>query len=199
MEPAYGCFFTKENVRVHKLSNGLVLLMTSDQNIPNIAYYTFFRVGSRNERPGLTGVSHFIEHMMFNGSTQVKPGELDQIMEFHGGSNNAYTSDDITAYTDWFPAMALEKMVALEADRMQGCLFDTEVLESERGVVSSERRLSVENSNEGLLMESVRATAIMAHPYHWDVIGWISRSRVGNGMKFCNTTGNFMRPIMRCW
>lgn len=166
--------FSKENIRVHMLDNGLKVLLFEDPSIPNIAYYTFFRVGSRNERPGLTGVSHFIEHMMFNGSTHVKPGELDQIMEFNGGSNNAYTSEDITAYTDWFPADAAEKMIALEADRMQGCLFDSEVLESERGVVASERRLSVENDNESLLMESVRATAIIAHPYHWDVIGWMS-------------------------
>ncbi len=166
--------FSKENVRVHRLDNGLKVLLFEDHTIPNIAYYTFFRVGSRNERPGLTGVSHFIEHMMFNGSTHVKPGELDQIMEYHGGSNNAYTSDDVTAYTDWFPSAAAEKMIALEADRMQGCLFDPQVLESERGVVASERRLSVDNDNENLLMESVRATAIMAHPYHWDVIGWMS-------------------------
>jgi len=166
--------FSKENVRVHRLNNGLKVLLFEDHTIPNIAYYTFFRVGSRNERPGLTGVSHFIEHMMFNGSAHVKPGELDQIMEYHGGSNNAYTSDDVTAYTDWFPSAAAEKMIALEADRMQGCLFDPQVLESERGVVASERRLSVENDNESLLMESVRATAIMAHPYHWDVIGWMS-------------------------
>lgn len=166
--------FTKENIQVHHLNNGLKVLMFEDHDIPNIAYYTFFRVGSRNERPGLTGVSHFIEHMMFNGSTNVKPGELDQIMEYNGGSNNAFTSDDITAYTDWFPALALEKMMDLEADRIQGCLFDPHVLESERGVVASERRLSTENDNESMLMESVRATAIMAHPYHWDVIGWMS-------------------------
>ncbi|HPN34162.1 MAG TPA: pitrilysin family protein [bacterium] len=166
--------FSKENVRVHRLDNGLKVLLFEDHSIPNIAYYTFFRVGSRNERPGLTGVSHFIEHMMFNGSAHVKPGELDRIMEYHGGSNNAYTSDDVTAYTDWFPSAAAEKMIALEADRMQGCLFDPQVLESERGVVASERRLSVDNDNENLLMESVRATAIMAHPYHWDVIGWMS-------------------------
>ncbi len=166
--------FTKDNIRVHNLDNGLKVLLFEDHAIPNIAYYTFFRVGSRNERPGLTGVSHFIEHMMFNGSTNVKPGELDRIMEFNGGSNNAFTSDDITAYTDWFPSPALEKMMDLEADRMQGCLFDAEVLESERGVVASERRLSTENDNESMLMESVRATAVMAHPYHWDVIGWMS-------------------------
>jgi zinc protease len=166
--------FKKEDIRVDKLENGLKIIFYQDPKIPNIAYYTFFRVGSRNERPGLTGVSHFIEHMMFNGTQRFGPGEFDRIMEFYGGSNNAYTGDDFTAYTDWFPSQALEKMIELEADRMPGLVFDPQVLESERGVVASERRMSVENNNEAMLNENVRATAIMAHPYHWEVIGWMS-------------------------
>jgi zinc protease len=166
--------FRKEDVKVHQLGNGLKVLLIEDHNIPNIALYTFFRVGSRNERPGLTGVSHFIEHMMFNGTAQVGPGEFDRRMEFRGGSNNAFTADDMTAYTDWFPAAALEAMIGMESDRMQGLAFVPEVLESERGVVASERRTSVDNNNDSILNENVRATAIMAHPYHWDVIGWMS-------------------------
>ncbi|MGA2362343.1 MAG: pitrilysin family protein [Candidatus Aminicenantales bacterium] len=166
--------FKKEDVKVHQLENGLKVLLVEDHNIPNIALYTFFRVGSRNERAGLTGVSHFIEHMMFNGTPKVGPGEFDRRMEFRGGSNNAYTADDMTAYTDWFPAAALEAMIEMESDRMQGLAFVPEVLESERGVVASERRVSVENNNDSILNENVRATAIMAHSYHWDVIGWMS-------------------------
>jgi zinc protease len=166
--------FRKEDVKVQQLENGLKVLLVEDHNIPNIALYTFFRVGSRNERPGLTGVSHFIEHMMFNGTPKVGPGEFDRRMEFRGGRNNAYTADDMTAYTDWFPAAALEAMIEMEADRMQGLAFVPEVLESERGVVASERRMGVENNNDSILNENVRATAIMAHPYHWDVIGWMS-------------------------
>jgi zinc protease len=166
--------FRREEIKVHQLENGLKILLLEDHTIPNIALYTFFRVGSRNERPGLTGVSHFIEHMMFNGTQKFGPGEFDRLMEFKGGSNNAYTSDDMTVYTDWFPAEALEKILEMEADRMQGLIFDPQVFESERGVVASERRMSVENNNEALLYENVRATAIQAHPYHWDVIGWMS-------------------------
>jgi zinc protease len=166
--------FHIENIAVHRLDNGLKVLLFEDHDIPNIAYYTFFRVGSRNERPGLTGVSHFIEHMMFNGSAVFGPGEFDRVMEFNGGANNAYTGDDFTAYTDWFPKEALEEMMKLEADRMRGLRFDPAVLESERGVIASERRLGVENDNDSLLDEAVRATAIMAHPYHWGVIGWMS-------------------------
>jgi len=166
--------FDKENVQVHQLANGLKVLLVEDHGIPNIALYTFFRVGSRNERPGLTGVSHFIEHMMFNGTADFGPGEFDRRMEFLGGSNNAYTGDDLTAYTDWFPAAALDTMLRMESDRMQGLIFEPKVFESERGVIASERRLSVENNNDAILYENVRATAIMAHPYHWDVIGWMS-------------------------
>lgn len=166
--------FRKEDIKVHKLENGLKILLLEDHDIPNIALYNFFRVGSRNERPGLTGVSHFIEHMMFNGTQKFGPGEFDRKMEFSGGSNNAFTGLDMTGYTDWFPAAALESMIELEADRMQGLIFDPEVFESERGVLASERRVGVENNNDAILSENVQATAIMAHPYHWDVIGWMS-------------------------
>ena len=166
--------FKKEDVKVSTLANGLKVLIVEDHNIPSVALYTFFRVGSRNERPGLTGVSHFIEHMMFNGTPAIGPGEFDRRMEFRGGSNNAYTADDMTAYTDWFPPAALETMIAMEADRMQGLAFVPEVFESERGVIASERRMGVENNNDAILDENVRATSIMAHPYHWDVIGWMS-------------------------
>ena len=166
--------FRKEDVKVHKLGNGLKILLLEDHDIPNVALYTYFHVGSRNERPGLTGVSHFIEHMMFNGTKKYAPGEFDRTMEFAGGSNNAFTGDDMTGYTDWFPAAALKPMIAMEADRMQGSTFEPKVLESERQVIASERRMGIENSNDAILGENVRATAIMAHPYHWDVIGWMS-------------------------
>lgn len=166
--------FRREDIKVHKLDNGLKILFLEDHDIPNVALYTFFHVGSRNERPGITGVSHFIEHMMFNGTKRFGPGEFDRKMEFSGGSNNAFTSDDMTGYTDWFPAKALESMIEMEADRIQGLIFDPQVFESERGVIASERRMSVENNNDSILSENVRATAIMAHPYHWDVIGWMS-------------------------
>ncbi len=166
--------FRKEDVKVFTLDNGLKVLLLEDHALPNVSLYTFFRVGSRNERPGLTGVSHFIEHMMFNGTPKIGPGEFDRRMEFAGGANNAYTGDDMTAYTDWFPAAALEDMIVMESDRMQSASFDPQVFESERQVIASERRMGVDNNNDSILGENVRATAIMAHPYHWDVIGWMS-------------------------
>jgi zinc protease len=162
------------NIQEHTLANGMKILVQEDPAIPNVALYTFFRVGSRNEHEGITGLSHFFEHMMFNGAKKYGPGEFDKAMEANGGENNAYTSNDVTVYQDWFPSSALELIFDLESDRVQYLAFDPKIVESERQVVYSERRLSVDNSNLGLLDEQLGATAMMAHPYHWPVLGWPS-------------------------
>src|ERR1700720_2775124 len=156
------------------LKNGMKVLVQSDHSIPNVALYIFYRIGSRNERPGTTGLSHFFEHMMFNGAKKYGSGELDKIMEANGGSNNAYTTRDVTVYQDWFPRSALPLIYDIEADRIQNLSFDPKKIESERGVVASERRSSVDGQNEGLLDEQLWATAFMAHTYQWPVIGWMS-------------------------
>ncbi len=136
--------------------------------------YFFYRIGSRDERPGVTGISHFFEHMMFNGAKKYGPKQFDIQMEKNGGNNNAYTSHDLTVYTDWFPSSALELMFDMEADRIRDLAFDPKIIESERGVVYSERRLSVDNSPFGALNEQAMAAAFIAHPYHWPVVGWAS-------------------------
>jgi zinc protease len=163
-----------EAVQSSTLKNGMRVLVEEDHTIPTVALYLFFRVGSRNERPGITGLSHFFEHMMFNGSRKYGPGEFDRQMERNGGSNNAYTTKDTTVYTDWFPPAALELMMDMESDRMANLALDPKSVESERGVVYSERRLRVDNDNQGALFEQVNAAAFTAHPYHWPVIGWPS-------------------------
>jgi len=156
------------------LENGLEIIVWPDHDIPNVALHYFVRAGSRNEAPGITGLSHFFEHMMFNGTSSLEPGEFDRVMEAAGGANNAYTSDDVTVYTDWFPRSALEVIFELEAERLQNLDFDPEVVESERGVVYSERRTSIDNNNLRRLLEQVQATAYVAHPYQFPVIGWPS-------------------------
>ena len=156
------------------LKNGMKVLVQSDHSIPNVAMYIFYRIGSRNERPGTTGLSHFFEHMMFNGAKKYGPGELDKVMEGNGGSNNAYTTQNVTVYQDWFPHSTLPLIFDIEADRIRDLNFDPQKIESERGVVASERRLSVDNSNNGLLDEQLWATAFLAHPYQWPVVGWMS-------------------------
>jgi zinc protease len=156
------------------LKNGMKVLVQTDHNIPNVALYIFYRIGSRNERPGTTGLSHFFEHMMFNGAKKYGPGDLDKVMEANGGANNAYTSQNVTVYQDWFPRTALPVIFDIEADRIQNLSFDPAKIESERGVVASERRLSVDNNNGGLLDEQLWASAFIAHPYQWPVVGWMS-------------------------
>ena len=156
------------------LANGLKIIVWPDHDIPNANFYTFYKVGSRNEYPGITGLAHYFEHMMFNGTTRRAPGEFDKQMEAAGGSNNASTSNDLTIYTDWFPSSALETIFDLEGDRMANLAFDPKVVESERGVVYSERRSSVDNDNFGTLLEQMQATAFTAHPYQFPTIGWPS-------------------------
>jgi zinc protease len=161
-------------VESRTLKNGMKVLVQSDHSIPNVALYIFYRIGSRNERPGTTGLSHFFEHMMFNGAKKYGPGELDKVMEANGGSNNAYTTQNVTVYQDWFPRSAMPLIFDIEADRIQNLSFDPGKIESERGVVASERRASVDNDNGGLLNEQMWATAFIAHTYQWPVVGWMS-------------------------
>ncbi len=163
-----------DQVATKTLSNGLKIVVWPDHDIPNVALYNWYRVGSRNERAGITGISHFFEHMMFNGTSTRQPGEFDRTMEANGGSNNAYTSSDVTVYQDWFPRSALDVIFDLEGDRMANLSFDPKVVESERGVVYSERRSSVDNDNLGALVEQMDATAYLAHPYQIPTIGWPS-------------------------
>ena len=161
-------------VATKTLKNGMKVLVQSDHSIPNVALYIFYRVGSRNEHPGTTGLSHFFEHMMFNGAKKYGPGELDKVMEANGGENNAYTNQNLTVYQDWFPRSALPLIFDIEADRIRYLQFDPKKIASEREVVASERRLRTDNDNGGLLDEQLWATAYIAHPYQWPVVGWMS-------------------------
>lgn len=162
------------DVKTHTLKNGMKILVHEDHSIPNAAVYIFYRIGSRNERPGTTGLSHFFEHMMFNGAKKYGPGDFDRVMEANGGTNNAYTSRNLTVYQDWFPSSQLELIFDLEADRIENLSIDPKIVESERGVVYSERRSSVEGNNIAILDEQLWAMAYTAHPYQWPVVGWPS-------------------------
>lgn len=158
----------------HQLSNGLRIRLLPDRQVSVLAYQTYFRVGSRNERIGCTGIAHLFEHMMFNGATRYGPKEFDRQLEAHGGSSNAYTSYDFTVYHDEVPSEALGLVIDLESDRMMGLRLSDEALKSEREVVKEERRLRVDDSVFGRLDEELGALVYQAHPYHWPVIGWMT-------------------------
>jgi predicted Zn-dependent peptidase len=159
---------------VTTLDNGLKVILLEDHSVPVISYYTFFRVGSRNERPGITGISHFLEHMMFNGAEKYGPKEFDRILEANGGYSNAYTSHDMTAYYEDFASDVLELIVDLDTDRMRSLALDPKYLVSEMDVVKEERLLSIDNSVRGQMREELYTLAYKAHPYHWPVLGWMS-------------------------
>lgn len=161
-----------DDVKTFTLTNGMKFLVVEDFSIPNANMYFFYKVGSRNEYQGITGLSHFFEHMMFNGAKKYGPKEFDRTMEFNGGANNAYTTENVTVYTDWFPATSTETIFDLEGDRISSLSIDPKMVESERGVVLSERRTGLENSPWRLLSQSVQAAAFQEHPYHWPVIGY---------------------------
>ncbi len=163
-----------EDVKTFTLKNGMKFLVLEDHSIPNANFYTFWKVGSRNEVHGITGLSHFFEHMMFNGAKKYGPKQFDRVMEANGGSNNAYTTQNITAYTDWFQSGALETIFDLEADRIRDLAIDSAMVQSERGVVLSERSTGLENSNYRVISELVQATAFTEHPYMFPVIGFES-------------------------
>jgi zinc protease len=162
------------DVREITLKNGMQVIVWPDHDIPDVALYNWVKVGSRNEVPGITGLAHFFEHMMFNGTSTRGPGEFDRILEANGARNNAFTTSDVTVYQDWFPRAAMATIFELEADRLRNLAFDPKIIESERGVVYSERRLRVEDSHVSRLQEQVQATAFLAHPYGIPTIGWAS-------------------------
>ena len=160
-----------DDVKAFTLKNGMKIMVLEDHSIPNANMYLFWKVGSRNEYPGITGLSHFFEHMMFNGAKEYGPKMFDRSMEASGGSNNAYTTENLTVYTNWFPVSAIETIFDLEADRIANLAIDENMVESERGVVTSERSTGLENSNYRAISEEVKNAAFRAHPYSWSVIG----------------------------
>ncbi|MCX8010707.1 MAG: insulinase family protein [Ignavibacteria bacterium] len=149
------------------------ILFVEDHSVPSICYYVFFKAGSKNERPGITGISHLFEHMMFNGSAKFKPTEFDHLLEENGGYSNGSTWNDFTNYWEELNSDKLELVLDLESDRMKALKLDEENLEQERYIVMEERRLSVDNNPTGKIDEELYAHAFIAHPYQFPVIGWM--------------------------
>ncbi len=143
------------SVRHHRLANGLQLLLLRDTAAPLVAYQTWFSVGSRNEREGITGIAHLFEHLMFNQTEKLPPGEFDRRIEAIGGDTNAATWVDWTYYRDNLPRTALPMIVELEAERMGHLVLGHDQVESEREVVANERRFRVEDDVEGFLSEEL--------------------------------------------
>jgi len=163
------------SLRVERFAfaNGLTLLLCEDHSAPVVAYQTWFRVGSRDERPGKTGLAHLFEHLMFNESEGCPQGEYDRQLEEAGAENNASTWLDWTQYTVAAPADQLELVVRLEANRLGRLVLRDAQVRCEKDVVANERRFRVEDDVEGTVVETLWATAFQRHPYRWPTIGWM--------------------------
>ena len=155
------------------LDNGLRVLVLEDHRSPIVSVQVWYKVGSRNERPGATGLAHFLEHMMFKGTPTHGKGEFARLVERNGGQDNAFTAQDVTSYFVNIAADKVDLVLRLEADRMRHLLLDPKEIDSERQVVMEERRTRTEDDADGLLSEELSAIAFKAHPYRWPIIGWM--------------------------
>jgi zinc protease len=159
------------------LGNGLRVLIVEDRRSPIVSVQTWYRVGSRNERAGATGLAHFLEHMMFKGTPTCGKGEFTRRVTRDGGRYNAFTSDDVTAYYVDIAADKVDFVLHLEADRMRNLLLEPGEIDAERQVIMEERRTRTEDNPDGLLAEELSAIAYGAHPYGWPIIGWMDDIR----------------------
>ncbi len=160
-------------VRETVLDNGLKVLVQEVHTAPLASVWCWYRVGSKDEGPGVTGVSHWVEHMNFKGSRNIPRDQVKGIIEKFGGSWNGYTWIDQTTYLETASKDALDRMLFIEAERMDACLYDPADCESERTVIISELQ-GGENDPEQLLDTEVNAAAFKVHPYHHPTIGWLS-------------------------
>ncbi len=155
------------------LANGMEVVVIPDRRAPIVTHMVWYKVGSADEPPGKSGIAHFFEHLMFKGTKNHRPGEFAERVAEIGGSENAFTSYDYTAYYQTVPPEALGTMMAYEADRMRNLLLTDDVIGPERDVILEERRMRIENSPDALLDEEVDAALYQNHPYRVPVIGWM--------------------------
>ncbi len=162
------------NITEKILPNGLKVLLKEEHKAPVVTFQIWYRVGSRNERLGITGMSHLLEHMMFKGTKKHGPKTFSQTVQRNGGNDNAFTSKDYTAYFETFAADRLGISLDLESDRMQNLLIEPKEFLSERAVVKEERRMRTEDDPVNTMVEQMMSVAFSAHPYQWPVIGWMA-------------------------
>ena len=154
------------------LANGLKIIVQPDYRAPVVVSQIWYRVGSAYEYDGITGISHALEHMMFKGTKSTKPGEFSEIVSQRGGTENAFTSTDFTAYYQQWSPENLELSFKLEADRMNNLVFDEQEFLQERAVVLEERSLRVDDNPTAQAYETLKANAFLTSPYRYPVIGW---------------------------
>lgn len=162
----------KSIVSEFTLDNGLQLIVIPDRRAPVVTHMIWYKVGAADDPPGKSGIAHFLEHLLFKGTTNVPAGEFSAAIASIGGQENAFTSSDYTAYYQKVSPNALETMMTYEADRMQNVILSDEVVYPERDVILEERSGRVDNSPAAILSEFVQSAIYVHHPYGIPVIGW---------------------------
>ncbi|MBN9257629.1 MULTISPECIES: pitrilysin family protein [unclassified Mesorhizobium] len=155
------------------LDNGMEVVVIPDHRAPIVTHMVWYKVGSADEPPGKSGIAHFFEHLMFKATSNHPAGEFDRAVSDIGGSNNAFTSYDYTAFHETVAPSALEQMMSFEADRMRNLILTDDVIKTERDVILEERRSRIDNNPEAVLDEEVSATLWQNQPYRIPVIGWM--------------------------
>ncbi|HDR28805.1 M16 family metallopeptidase [Rhodovulum sp.] len=161
-----------ENVAAFTLENGLEVVVIEDHRAPVVVHMVWYRVGAADEPPGKSGIAHFLEHLMFKGTQTLAPGEFSAIVQANGGSDNAFTSWDYTAYFQRVAADRLGLMMQIESDRMANLRLAAEDVLTERDVILEERNQRTENDPGALFSEQRRAAQYLNHPYGIPIIGW---------------------------
>ena len=162
----------EDQVTTYQLENGMDVVVIEDHRAPAVVHMVWYRAGSADEQPGVSGVAHFLEHLLFKGTEKLEPGEFSEIVKANGGTDNAFTSFDYTAYFQRVAADRLGLMMEMEADRMKNIQLDGEDILTERDVIIEERNQRVENDPGSLFREQRMAAQYLNHPYGTPIIGW---------------------------
>jgi zinc protease len=176
------------------LSNGMEVYVIPNHRVPVVTHMVWYKVGAADEAWGKSGIAHFMEHLMFKGSENVPSGEFSKIVKKLGGRDNAFTSQDYTAYHQSIARQHLEGVMAMEADRMKGMILTKEDIIAERNVVIEERRQRTENKPQAHFQERVRASLFVNHPYGIPVIGWMHEIEKLNGRDAHRFHKRYYRP-----
>lgn len=162
----------EDQVTIDKLNNGMEVVVIEDHRAPVVVHMVWYRAGSADEKPGVSGVAHFLEHLLFQGTKNMAPGELSRVVAENGGTDNAFTSYDQTAYFQRVAADRLGLMMQMEADRMVNLQLGDEEIRTEREVIIEERNMRTENDPGALMREQARAAQYLNHRYGVPIIGW---------------------------
>jgi zinc protease len=176
------------------LNNGMEVVVIPDHRAPIVTHMVWYKIGSADEPPGKSGIAHFFEHLMFKATTNHAAGEFDRAVSDIGGSNNAFTSYDYTAFHETVAPQALEQMMGFEADRMRNLILTDDVIKTERDVILEERRSRIDNNPEAVLDEEVDATLWQNQPYRIPVIGWMQEMQQLNRTDATAFYDKYYRP-----